>query len=253
MSVEAAFEVGRLYAPIKTIADTLTASNKDVFIPLPALMGYYPMSALSTSGSATNHTGAGGDLVQTGIVPAGFDGNAYRQTGAGTDYLSVTSAYGIIGTETFVSSSIRGLTVGCWCMVDTQPGPNVGVAGKAGVSANQGYGIFYRSTADFKFFVSGDGSALVIAAGGAAALGIWHFVVGRFTPSVEVAIFTDGDKRVNTTSVPSSCFVSSQAFEVGRFFADNTRIMHGKVRDLFICASALSDDLIEEVRNGSKP
>jgi len=253
MSVEAAFEVGRLYAPIKAIADTLAASKEDVFIRLPALVGYYPMSALSGSGSATNHTGGGGDLVQTGTVPAAFDGNAYRQVGNGVNYLSVTSAYGITGTEAFVSSSIRGLTIGCWCMIDTVPGTNSGVAGKDDDTADRGYSIFYSTSGKFNFFVSGDGVSLVIAQGAGAGIGIWHFVVGRFMPSVEVAIFTDGDKNVNTTSVPSSCFVSSQAFEVGRYHGGDVFVLHAKVRDLFICAAALSDDLIEEIRNSSRP
>lgn len=253
MSVEAAFEVGRLYAPIKAIADTLTAAQKDVFIELPGLAGYYPMGIRNGVGHAVEHSGSGSNLLQTGTCPTGYDGNAFAQLGNGTNYLGVVTTYGIIGTETWISSSLRGLTIGGWFMLDSIGGSGGGLISKDNAGPNRGYYLSANTTPAVTFSVSGTGSAQTFITSAATSLSEWHFFAGRFTPSAEVAVFVDGVKTVNVTSVPASINVSTGNFEVGRFASNNANIQHCKTRDAFICASALSDDLIEEVRNSTRP
>lgn len=253
MSKESAFEIGRLYVHIKAIADTLVASQKDVFVRIPGLVGYWPMG-MRSAGSVIEHSGSGFDLTQTGVCPTSYDGNSFTHLGNGTNYAWSTAAQlGISGTQTWISSSIRGLTVGGWFMVDTSPATSSGLISKDAPAPQRGY-ILAVDTADKpNFSASGTGAALVTATAQAVTIGTWNFIVGRFTPSTEVAVFLNADKSVNTTAVPSSQFSSSQAFEIGRFFADNNRVIHGKARDVFISAAALSDALIEEIRVTSVP
>lgn len=254
MSDRTAFEVGRLYQPIKTIADTLVASQKDIFVRLPGLVGYWPSGIRAASGQVVEHGGSGFNLFQTGACPVGFDGNSFAHLGNGTNFVwSSSTQLGLTGTETWISSSIRGLTVGAWFMVDTSPTISTGLMGKDGVASDRGYAVDWLGTNAPRFGVSGTGGAVVLATGGVQAIGQWIFIVGRFIPSTEVSVIVNGDKSVNTTAVPASVFGSSQNFEVGRYFNDNTRIIHGKVRDAFLCASALSDEVIEELRVTSVP
>jgi len=253
MTLETAYEVGRLFAPLNTIASVLTASQKDIFIRLPGLAGYYPMSVVTNTGAAGEHSQGGTQLSETGVVPIAFDGNAYRHLGNGTNYLSAVGVYGLTGTETYIDVSLRGFSVGCWCMVDTVPAVSGAVLGRDGIASNRGYSVTFNSSQEFRFILSGTGGAAFPAVGLPTTLGVWHFIVGRFIPSAEIAIIVDGDKQTNTTAIPASCNVSTQAFEVGRSLNDDTRILHAKVRDLFICSVALTDAQIEELRISSTP
>lgn len=253
MSKESAFEVGRLYLQVKRIADTLTASQKDVFIQLPGLLAYYPMGIRFLTGAVAEHGGSGIQLLQTGVCPVGYDGNAFTHLGDGTNYLSASGVMGVTGLETWMSSSLRGLTAGGWFMFDSLPGTSGGLLSKDDVAPDRGYYLAFGSAGVVTFSISGTGAAQVFAASGAVNLGAWHFVVGRFDPSIEVAVFVDGDKVTNTTAVPAQCNVSTGNFEVGRFAQNDALIQHCKARDVFICAGALSDALIEEVRVTSVP
>ena len=139
-------------------------------------------------------------------------------------------------------------------MADAVPvGNNFGIVSKWGGASDRAYGLRYLVTEAFDFSVSGTGSTLITATGSVLGTGVWRFIVGRFTPSTEVALFVDGEKTINTTAVPASIFNSTQAFEIGRFAANNSTVFNGKTRDIFICAAALSDELIAEVRASSQP
>ena len=138
-------------------------------------------------------------------------------------------------------------------MVDATPSSNSGLATREDATPDRAYALAWTTSDEPFFAISGTGASLVTAISAASALGVWHFVVGRYVPSVEVACFVDGVKTVNATAVPASVNASSQGFEIGRDQNDNSRIIHGKARDVFICAAALSDALIEEVRVTSVP
>ncbi len=253
MSLESAFEIGRLFDPINRIAATLVASQKDVFVRLPALVAYWPMG-IRGNGNVYDHGGSGITMTQTGVCPTGYDGNSFIHLGDGTNYVkSASTLLDITGLETWVTSSLRGLTIGGWFMIDGLPSGQGGLAGKFGVITDYGYAIVVHSSGTIQTIVSSNGSTIFAATSAVAQTGQWLFLAGRFTPSTEVAVFVNGDKAVNTTAIPASVNVSSQDFEAGRFAADNSSIAHCKARDVFVCASALSDALIEEVRTTSVP
>ncbi len=253
MSDETAFEVGRLYPPIKAIADVMTGSMKDIFVRLPALVAYYPMG-IRAAGNVYEHGGSGITMTQTGVCPVGYDGNAFTHLGNGTNYVkSASGLFDITGLETWVTSSIRGLTRGGWFMIDSTPASQGGLITKFGAITEYGYAIYAQSAAVL-FNVSSNGSALfTVSSASNVALGQWHFIAARFIPGTEIAVFVDGDKSANAAAIPVSINISAQDLEVGRYLAEDSRVLHAKARDVFVCAAALSDALIEEIRVTSVP
>lgn len=253
MSAETALEVGRLYGPIKQIADTLTAAQNDVFVRLPGLEVYWPCGIRDRFAKLIDHTGGGGELTQVGTCPSGYDGNAYVQLGDGVNYFSNGSIGYITGTETYIDSTIRGLTLGCWFWLDALPSVTSSMISKDGPAPQRGYSLWVNTSGEIGFVVSSNGTVGATADGAAIGTGGWVFLAGRFVPGAEVAVFINGVKSVNTTAVPASINVSTQALEVGRYRADDTRVVDGKVRDIFVCAAALSDELIAQIRANSMP
>ncbi len=255
MSITTDFELGQIGAQIKRLADVATGGQKDIFVRLPGLEGYYPMGIVDQNAKAINHAIWQQDLLQTGVCPIGYDGNSYREVGNGINYLSTSIGFGMTGLETFISSTLRGFTIGGWVSIQTQPlGLVRGLMGKDGIATNRGYAIYLDTGNTPTFTVSVDGTAtLAVASAKKVVTGSWSFVAARFKPSTELAIFVDGVKTVNTTSVPASQFISSQNFEVGRFLANNGRILHTRTRDVFVCRAALDDDTIEQIRTSSAP
>jgi len=253
VSVEAAFEVGRLYGPIKAISDILTSPGKEIFIGLPGIEGYYPMSVVGASGDAINHSGIDAQLTQVGTAPLGYDGNSFRSLGSGTNYFSKSSLYGLTGLETFIDSALRGFTIGGWFFINSFPSGAGGLISRDGIATNRGYVMFIGSTGAIRVLMSGNGTSVFFINSADVPLTEWLFIVARYIPSTEISVFVNGVKTTNTTSIPASCFVSTQDFEVGRYFNADANIVDAKVRDVFICRSALSDALIEGIRTATAP
>jgi len=254
MSADTAFEVGRLYGPINTIANLFSVAKKDVFIGLPALEAYFPMSLTGSAGECRNH-GDGLGLLMTGTVTAGYDGNSYRQTGNGVNYLRLGStAFDLTGTETFVNPAIRGFTIGGWFYLDSFVTAQSAFISKHGPSPEFGYNLGLLTNDKLYFQMSGNGTSNnTIASTADTVLGEWMFLVGRFTPSVEIALFVNGLKFTNTTSIPAQCNASLQDFEIGRYFNDDARVIDARHRDVFLSRAILSDELIQEVRQATLP
>lgn len=252
MSSLEAFEIGRLFLPIKTIADTLTAAQSDLFIRLPGLQGYWPTSIRTNGGNVVDHSDGSYDLMEVGSCQTGYDGNAFAHLGNGINYLSGTLVGGIEGTEAWIESAIRGLTIGCWVNVDETPSIYSGVMSKDGLATNRGYGLWWQQSNAPAFFVSGDGTTTDFVTAPPSSIAQWVFLVGRFIPSTEVAVFVNGVKTSNSTSIPASINVSTGSFEVGRYLGVNSRILHCRVRDVFICAAALTDAQIVQIMNSSQ-
>ncbi|KKK90530.1 hypothetical protein LCGC14_2722070 [marine sediment metagenome] len=254
MSYETAFEVGRLFHPLKTIADAVSPVERDPFIHLPALRAYWPMSIVRSTGAAEDHAGTSVGLLRQGGPLYGFDGNAYIELGISNGYMATaSSALNITGTEAWIASSLRGLTIGGWFWVDSTPSVDNGLVTKAAAPTELGFGLLWNSSNVPLFHVSGTGSDWPGIGYPAQPLDTWLFIAGRFTPSTEVAIFVNGDKAINTTSIPAAINVSTQNFEVGRYYNDNNRIIEGRARDVFICTAALSDETLSVLYQATRP
>lgn len=229
------------------------------FQGLPGLRGFWSMGSLDGTGGTGDLSGQARALTYNGnpvynlydsIVPyIDFDGV--------DDYLDRADEAGtsITGSETFIASSVRGLTVGGWFWLDALSGGTPrGLIGKNVVVGNQrSYTIFLTSTDILQFAISSNGTATTtVNSTVGAQIGQWMFLVGRFIPSREIAIFVNGTKTTNTTSIPSSIFDSTAAFEIGRFLASNTNAANCRASQCFLCASALPDELVTSLYEQTK-
>jgi hypothetical protein len=71
----------------------------------------------------------------------------------------------------------------------------------------------------------------------------WHYIVCRYTPSEEIALYVDGEWYTNIVDIPASIHDSTEAFEIGRSNRDN--YFEGRMSHMFICAEALENSDIE--------
>ena len=262
MSLPSAFEIGLIRPVIQGIADVLAGGisvnvipeTREPFVNLPGLRGYWPMSAVDFLGNAKDHSGASSDLARSGAPQFGYDGNAFIQCGVGNDILQgSTSAQDVSGTETWINPAIRGLTWGGWVKVDTTPLVFGGVVSIWPSPTQQSYTLNWRSDNTVYATVSSDGTAATFVQSPAQSIAEWMFIVGRFTPSTELAIFTNATKTVVTASVPASLHNSTGVFTVGGMLGLSTRVLEAKFRDVFVCAVILTDSQIENLRLSSAP
>lgn len=140
----------------------------------------------------------------------------------------------------------NALTLGCWVWFDAESTNNsTGIIGKWNFTANEAAYLVYKdSSNNLKFTISTDGSTTVYVSdmGTMYTTSQWFYVVGRFTPSVEVALFVNGMWYKNQTGIPATIFHSSQEFEIGRYNEDN--YLDGRVSQAFICAYSVPDRFI---------
>ncbi len=71
----------------------------------------------------------------------------------------------------------------------------------------------------------------------------WLFIVGRYTPGAELALFINGNWYKETAGIPAFLFDSAQDFEIGRYSGGN--YLNGKVAHAFVCAYSVPDRFIE--------
>lgn len=262
MSLTSAFEIGLIRPVIQGITDVLTAGisvnvipeTREPFINLPGLRGYWPMSAVDFLGNAKDHSGASSDLARVGSPQFGHGTGSYVQCGVGTDYLAGSaSAQTITGLETWIEPAIRGLTVGVWVKVDVSPVANTGLVTKWGLATTRSYQLTWRADNSVLFGVTAAGTTATLVLSGVTGIGVWTYIVGRFTPSNELAVFVNQAKVVNTTSIPASIFTGTSIFEIGRVGATSPGILEAKFRDAFLCQAILTDVEIEDLRLSSLP
>jgi len=219
------------------------------FLALPGLVGYWPMSSIQRStGNAFDLSGQARTLTYNGnptytvfnsVVPIiNLDGTG--------DFLSRADEtdLDILGTETIYAAAVRGLTLGGWFLFDTI-GVDAGLISKFGAAGQRSYMLEQRSSDTVQLRVSVDGTALIDVTSGVITTAQWYFIVGRFTPSTETAIWVNGVKTVNTTSIPASIFNSTSALQIGAFASANT--VDGRASLCFLSANALTDAVISSL------
>lgn len=227
----------------------------NTFSLLPALRGFWPMSPVAAGGSAVDLSGHGKKLGYNGapvynlyndVVPyVGFDGVF--------DYLSHVddALYDISGTETYIDTSIRGLTLGGWFWFNSSGHQHF--IGKWDPAGNQrGYKIQRNPVTDaIQFSTSNNGLAVYnVVSPVVVPLNAWQFIVGRFIPGSNISIF------VNTTRTgatgPVSLFNTSVEFAIGRSGVLE-EYLDGRASLCFLCAAALPDFILNDLFSISKP
>lgn len=145
--------------------------------------------------------------------------------------------------------SVTGeLTFGCWILMNTLcRGKVTPVMGKWYSGGDQRSFVIYKAANDsMTLSISADGiavSATVNDGGANFQSDRWMYVVGRFTPSTELALFVDGNWYRNTTAIPATLFDSTEQLEVARY--DHYYYLDGGVCHAFLSAMALDDAEIE--------
>lgn len=170
------------------------------------------------------------DLTHAGVSDQGSYGMAPYVTYNGSTNYSSKPPGALRG--------INGLTVGGWFQM-TSGDTLMSVWLSA---ANFCWRLFVNGSVP-TFYVSGNGSSSINVAATAITAGQWNHVIGRYTPSSQIAIFLNGVKTVNTTSVPASLFNASANFAIGGNSAGG-ELLTGKASLCFLCHEPLADEQI---------
>jgi hypothetical protein len=139
------------------------------------------------------------------------------------------------------------LTIGGWYQFNTL-GTTKACASKWTTDGNQrSYLLQKGSTDNPVFFVSGNGTAFTSVP--VTDVGInaekFVFMVGRFTPSTEIAVWGNDKKNTLVTGIPSSIFNSSASFNIGATENGTSQLLDGRAALCFLCASAVPDSLLK--------
>jgi len=235
--------------PQKSLAYTMS-----LIMALPGLRGFWPMSAVDSSGNAFDQSGNGRTLTYNGNPTYNYAGLVpYIDLDGTGDYLSRATEAGldILGTESYIANP--GLTMGGWFQITSLPGSTFpAFMGKVSGASQRSYWLPYNSTTgEVLFVITNDGSTSVQVSGGNLSVGTWYFIAGRFEPSTELAIWINGTQSTNTTSIPASIFNSSSALEIGRN-ASSSAVVDGRASMCFLCASYLSDTIVSDIYQQSR-
>jgi hypothetical protein len=219
------------------------------FLALTGLRGFWPMSSFNENGNAYDLSGQGRILTYNGNPTYNYSSLVpYIDLDGTGDYLSRLDEAGldILGTETYVAAAVRGLTIGGWFWFDnaTEAGQTVLMTKGAGGGANTSYWLARNAGGTPRFNV-GDGAALQgpsSTQGTGAA--VWTFLVGRFIPSTEVALFQDNIEYTDLVGIPAALINTATDIEIGSYNAGAGLFHDGRASLCFLCAVALSDSII---------
>jgi len=219
-----------------------------LFMGLPGLRGLWlPGASVAETGNVSDISGQGRTLTYNGNPTINLH-NAlvpYLDLDGTGDFLSRPDENGldVAGTETYIASGLRGLTVGGWFWSNAG-GAAQGLIGKRNaVVGGHSYLLETSASNALSLLVSTDGNTDVTVTGTVFPTAGWFFAVGRFTPSTELKIFMNGSTATNTTSIPASIFNGSSAFQIGSFNA-GVNLLVGRCALGFLCAAAVPDSIL---------
>ena len=223
---------------------------------LPGLRGFWPMSAVDSSGNAEDQSGHGHVLSYQGNPVYGSWGLApcIRFDGTG-DYLSRSDEadLDITGTETYFTSQdtddgvARGLTLGGWFRPEDNTTEEALISKWSAAAGNYSYKITLRgdiANDPVRFAMSDDGTNISNVDSGAYSIDTWQFMAGRFCDGdsgAELAVWLDGTMTTGATA-RASVFSGSADLYVGNDMPNN--YYQGRASLVWLCAAALTDAMV---------
>lgn len=262
--------VSQLYGEFQHRAEPQFAWKSLVssFMAIPGLRGLWPMSSIAYTGTdrVRDVSGQGNHLTEAftpqygydaanSLIPvSGFNGtNEYlrRADGGAGNWAD------ILGTETYILPSQRGLTLGGWYKFDRLATTEYLIA-KLVSPAQFSYRILKYNTNLPSFAISTTGVALTTTVTSTIAINTsrWFFVIGRFLPGSSVDIFVSNaaDNKLTLTqqaTKDAAIFSSTAPFTIA---AQGTPTLYfgGCTSIQFLAASALSDALIKQLYEQSR-
>lgn len=242
----------RNYAPHHAFADACS-----MFLTLPALIGFWPGSAMGAAGLLNDLSGNG--LQMTNNNSADFSAETsslipWLEMNGSTQYFSRadTAILDITGAETYVASAINGITIGGWFWFDVT-GTNQAMMSKFLTGGQASYRI-YKDTGDqVRFFTSADGTNEDgVVSGDAPNLTVngWYFCVGRSPNGADQSVFVNGIESIGSPGT-FPIFNSTTAFEIGRM--DGGNYLNGRASMCFLCAAAVPTVHLTTLYQWSRP
>lgn len=230
------------------------------FLLLPGLVGFWPMSSIQRStGNVYDLSGQSRTLTYNGNPVYNYSGLVpYIDLDGTGDYLSRADEtdLDIIGNEAQYYN--KGLTMGGWFWFDNfnSTGNAPGIIGKFDAVGNQKSFAIISTSTDWYFRVSSDGSTNYDATATTNHItGAWVNLVLKFVPSTGLYGYVNGVLATqNLVATPASLFNSTAAFQVGMIRVGlNQEFFDGRASLCFLCANALSDDLISSLFQQTRP
>jgi hypothetical protein len=165
--------------------------------------------------------------------------------------LNGSSQYLTVDTSSDSRYNLTGaVTMGAWVRTDVFTTAQA-IMGRWG-SSQQGYLLSIVNDDTVKFEVSASGSnTFSVLSTDLMTIDVWTFIVGRYTPSTELALWVNTTKTTNVTSIPASLHLSTAAFYLG-FDVLTSRYFDGFMSLAFICGDALPDRTIELLYDQTK-
>jgi hypothetical protein len=243
----------------RTAPEVAWSVTISAFQNIQGLRGLWTMANVDDSGDILDVSGHNSTLTNASVSLQRASGNDRRHYGvfdgtASSDQLSAADSaiFDILGTESYFGANMRGLTMGGWFRpLDLQSG-NIFLSCKWGSSAtNRSYSLYHNSD-DAIFGVHDTSDTLfTVTSTGTFAVGAFRFVVGRFDPSTEIAVFVDGAKTTNTTSIPASLKNSTAGISLGAR-DDGNNNFDGQIGICFLAASLLPDAVVTSLYEVSR-
>lgn len=219
------------------------------FLALPALRCFWPFTSVTESGSVIDMSGQGRTLTGAGALAFAVMGNggAYAAFNGSTTYFYRADEAGL---------DITGqLTLLGW--VYAAASKSQILAGKVNTGQTS-YQVGTTSGNRFQMIVSSNGTALTsVTATTNYTPNTWYFLAGRYTPSTELALHwyaanssSDGEKAINTTSIPASLHNGTAEFRIGANMTGS--YLNGRASLVALLSYPLSDAHILELYEGTR-
>lgn len=227
------------------------------FTTLTALRGFWPMSSVDENGDTY-------DLSEQDRVLS-INGNPTYDYGSGIapflemdgvgDYLSRADEPGldITGTETFILPSSRGLTIGGWFFPGRLANEEALIGKWDDSTNNQSYLLEKLANDRIRFYISDDGTAEdTVTDDVDIEQDRWNFIVGRYDPSTELALFVNGRTIPTAGTAMASIFDSNADLNVGAHDNGGASLLQGSASHCFLCAAQLDSQLISALYQQSR-
>lgn len=218
-----------------------------MFQGAPGLRGFWPMSGFDSTGDATDFGGLVHPMQYTGNPTYGYTGvMPYIDLDGTGDYLTVAdhADFDILGTETYVASAFRGLTMVGWFNLDAVAASQALIAKSDSVAANSSYHLYMRNTTpSLRFQVSNGAAFSTVDMTVVTPATTFLFCAARYTPSTEIKVWQNLDTATNTTAIPAAIANSARALTIGAFDG-GASLLAGTASFVAVYAMALSDAII---------
>lgn len=219
------------------------------YLLLRNLRLFVPFTSVDENGDAYDLSGQGRVLNNNNAI-------TYASTSIMTYANLVKASSQFFNRPDEAGLDITGqLTIGGWFWFNAL-GAQEGFVGKYNTNGvNQRVYLLYKTNVEaMRFIVSSNGTATTTVTSTVTGVNNnWYFMVGRYTPSTELAVWVNGTKTTNLVAIPASLSNQASSFWVGQDGSAGGSYLGGRAALVFLCATALEDCFINALFWHSAP